>query len=60
LWITRISGALTSHDINYSTFMKGLKDSNIDLNRKMLSEMAINDPKAFEQVVLKVKESFKN
>ena len=51
LWITRISGALTGYDINYSRFIKGLKDAEIDLNRKTLSEMAINDPKAFKEVV---------
>lgn len=55
LWIARINGALTPYDINYSTFMHGLKDADIDLNRKMLSEIAINDPKAFEQIVSKVK-----
>lgn len=61
LWITRISAALTPYDINYSRFIKGLKDANIDLNRKMLSEMAINDPEGFKQVVetvqAKVKEA---
>lgn len=51
LWITRISGALTDYDINYSRFIKGLKDNNIELNRKMLSEVAINDPEGFETVV---------
>ena len=60
LWITRISGALTKYDINYSRFIAGLKKANIDLNRKMLSELAINDPQAFEQVVSKAKESFRN
>ncbi len=51
LWITRISAALTGLDINYSRFIKALKDSNINLNRKVLSQMAIEDPKAFENVV---------
>lgn len=60
LWISRINGALSSFDINYSSFIKGLKDINIDLDRKILSDMAINNPKAFEEVVNKVKESFKN
>lgn len=55
LWITRISGALTPFDMNYSTFINGLKTANIELNRKMLSELAIHDPKAFEEVVSKVK-----
>ena len=59
LWITRISGALSDKDINYSRFMKGLKDSNINLNRKTLSEMAIHDPKSFEVIVDTVKKNFK-
>jgi large subunit ribosomal protein L20 len=57
LWIARLSGALTKYEINYSTFIKGLKDAKIELNRKMLSEMAIHDPKAFEKVVLEVKKN---
>ena len=47
LWISRISAACKLNDINYSTFMNGLKKANIDLNRKMLSEIAISDPEAF-------------
>src|SRR5574344_2051103 len=41
LWITRISAACKMNDINYSRFMNGLKKANIDINRKMLSEIAI-------------------
>ena len=55
LWIARINGALTSYEVKYSRFIKSLKDLNIDLNRKMLSEMAINDTKGFEMIVKKVK-----
>ncbi|MBR1968782.1 MAG: 50S ribosomal protein L20 [Clostridia bacterium] len=51
LWITRISAACKMNDINYSRFMNGLKKANIEINRKMLSEIAINDPKAFSQLV---------
>ena len=51
LWITRISAACKMNDINYSRFMNGLKKANIEINRKMLSEIAINDPKAFTQLV---------
>ena len=51
LWITRISAACKMNDINYSRFMNGLKRANIEINRKMLSEIAINDPKAFTQLV---------
>ena len=47
LWITRISAACKQNGMNYSTFMHGLKVAGIQINRKMLSEMAINDPVAF-------------
>ena len=46
LWITRISAACKLNGMNYSTFMHGLKTAGIEINRKMLSEMAINDPVA--------------
>ena len=55
LWITRISAACKMNDINYSRFMNGLKKANIEINRKMLSEIAINDPAAFTQLVEKAK-----
>ena len=45
LWITRISAACKMNDINYSRFMNGLKKANIEINRKILSEIAISDPK---------------
>ena len=47
LWITRISAAVKPNGLNYSTFMHGLKVAGIQINRKMLSEMAISDPVAF-------------
>ncbi len=47
MWITRISAACKANGMNYSTFMNGLKKADIDLNRKMLSEIAISDPAAF-------------
>ena len=47
LWITRISAGCKANGMNYSTFMNGLKKAGIDLNRKMLSEIAISDPEAF-------------
>lgn len=47
LWITRISAACKMNGMNYSTFMHGLKVAGIQINRKMLSEMAINDTVAF-------------
>lgn len=47
IWITRISAGCKANGMNYSTFMCGLKKAGIDLNRKMLSEIAISDPDAF-------------
>ena len=46
LWITRISAAAKMNGMNYSTFMNGLKKANVDINRKMLAEIAHNDPAA--------------
>ena len=51
LWITRISAAVAPFGINYSTFMHGLKVTGIEINRKMLSEMAISNPAAFTQLI---------
>lgn len=59
LWITRISAATKKHDLSYSRFIKGLKDSNIEIDRKILADLAVNDTNAFDAVVSKVKESFK-
>ena len=55
LWITRISACAKANGMNYSTFMNGLKKAGIEINRKMLSEMAINDPAAFTEIVNKAK-----
>lgn len=51
LWISRISAACKMHEISYSKFMHGLKQANIELNRKQISELAINEPEAFKQIV---------
>ena len=51
LWIRRINAACRMNDISYSKFMHGLKLANINVNRKMLSELAIHDPKAFTELV---------
>jgi len=51
LWIRRINAAVRPYDLSYSVFMNGLKKANVNLNRKMVSELAINDPKAFEELV---------
>ena len=50
LWITRISAACKLNGMNYSTFMHGLKVAGIEINRKMLSELAVNDKAAFAQL----------
>ena len=55
LWITRISAAVRAEGMSYSVFMNGLKKLGITLNRKVLSEMAIHDAKAFSDLVAKVK-----
>ncbi len=51
LWIARISAAVKPYDMNYSRFMNGLKKAGIEMNRKSLSEMAINDSTAFAALV---------
>jgi len=51
IWITRINAAVREEGVSYSRFMSGLKKAGIELNRKMLSEMAIKDPAAFKQLV---------
>ena len=60
LWITRINAARRQNDISYSKFINGLSLTGIDINRKMLSEVAINDPKSFTELVKTAKEALKN
>lgn len=55
LWIKRINAALTRFDIKYSSFIKLLSDKKIILNRKVLSQIALNDPGTFEKIVNTVK-----
>ncbi|MBQ8636534.1 MAG: 50S ribosomal protein L20 [Eubacteriales bacterium] len=55
MWIARISAAAKMNGMNYSTFMNGLKKAGIEMNRKMLSEIAIADPAAFTALVEKAK-----
>ena len=57
LWIRRINAACRLNDISYSKFMYGLKQANININRKMLSELAINDPKTFADLVKTAKKA---
>ncbi len=51
LWITRINAACRENGVSYSRFINGLNKNNIEINRKMLSEMAINDKKEFSKIV---------
>ena len=51
LWIARINAACRNNDISYSRFIEGLNKAGVEINRKMLSELAINDPKAFTELV---------
>ena len=55
LWIARINAAARINDISYSKLMFGLKTAGIDLNRKILADLAINDPKAFAELCEKAK-----
>ena len=55
LWIARINAAARANGISYSRFMNGLKNNGIEINRKMLAEIAVSDPAAFAKLVEKVK-----
>jgi large subunit ribosomal protein L20 len=55
LWIIRLNAALKPFELRYSVFIKMLKDKKCDLNRKMLSEIAINDPATFKSIVTFIK-----
>lgn len=55
LWITRINAAARENGIKYSRLMSGLKEKGIELDRKMLAEIAVNDPDTFKEIVEKVK-----
>jgi large subunit ribosomal protein L20 len=55
LWIIRINAAAREHGLSYSQFMHGLKELNIDLNRKVLADMAVRDPQAFAELAARVK-----
>jgi len=55
LWIARINAAARGLGITYSKFMAGMKKASIDIDRKMLAELAVNDPAAFGAIVAKVK-----
>lgn len=55
LWIIRLNAALRPFDISYSVFIKKLKDNQVELNRKMLSEIAIRDPATFKAIFTSLK-----
>ena len=57
MWITRLSAALRAREVRYSEFINGCKKANILINRKMLSEIAIADPAAFDKIVETAKAS---
>src|SRR3989338_173363 len=55
LWIVRLNAAVREHGLTYSRFIKSLKDKNIELDRKILSDIAVSDPQTFGEIVGKVK-----
>src|SRR5216684_395052 len=55
LWIIRLNAAVRTHGLSYSKFIAGLKKEKIELDRKILSEIAIKDPESFRQIVAAVK-----
>jgi large subunit ribosomal protein L20 len=57
LWITRINAAARDNGLPYSRFMNGLKKAGVEVNRKILADLAVNDPGAFSQLVKVAKES---
>jgi len=57
LWIVRINAACRLNGINYSKFINGLKKANIDLDRKVLANLAMNEPEVFSEIVKKAKEA---
>ena len=60
LWIARINAAARMNDLSYSKFMHGLKLANVDINRKMLAELAVNDKEGFATLAALAKENLHN
>jgi large subunit ribosomal protein L20 len=58
LWIVRINAAARVHDLSYSRFIAGLKRSGVEINRKMLADIAVHDPAAFSELAEVAKKSF--
>lgn len=57
LWIQRINAAVRQHDMIYSTFISGMKKAGIEVDRKMLAELAVNNPESFLHIVEQVKKA---
>jgi large subunit ribosomal protein L20 len=55
LWIARINAAARQHDLSYSRFMNGLKHAGVEVNRKVLADLAVRDPEAFGELVRQAK-----
>ena len=55
LWITRINAAARQHDLSYSRFMSGLKRAGVEVNRKVLADLAVREPEAFGELVAQAK-----
>ena len=57
LWIQRINAAVRQHDMVYSTFISGMKKAGIEVDRKMLAELAVNNPESFAHIIEQVKKA---
>ena len=57
LWITRINAAARQHDLTYSNFINGLRNADVELNRKTLADLAVRDPNAFGDLVVVAKQA---
>ena len=55
LWIVRLNAAVREHDMSYSQLIKALKEKNIEINRKLLAEMAVKNPTDFDQIIKELK-----
>lgn len=55
LWIQRLNAAVREHDLSYSKFIAGLKRAKIELDRRILADIAVRDPKTFDQIIERVK-----
>lgn len=57
LWVIRVNAAVRRHELSYSQFIHGLKQAGLDLDRKMLADMAVRDPQGFEKLVQTAKQA---